>query len=189
RVRRPGDSGGRRHRRHRRELATQRVDGDVSESLADHPGRSVRYRRADLPGGPDRSWPAPARPGAPGSTEARAGHRHRVGRGARRMSAAATLLYVESLTVSFDGFLALRNLNLIVDRTERVRLLIGPNGAGKTTLFDALTGHVVPVSGRVLFHDTVNLLGRSPHIVANLGVMRKFQTPSVFPGHTVFENM
>ena len=102
---------------------------------------------------------------------------------------AATLLYVESLTVSFDGFLALRNLNLIVDRTERMRLLIGPNGAGKTTLFDALTGHVVPVSGRVLFRDTVNLLGRSPHVVANLGVMRKFQTPSVFPGHTVFENM
>jgi len=105
------------------------------------------------------------------------------------LSAADTLLYVESLFVSFDGFLALRNLNLIVDRTERVRLLIGPNGAGKTTLFDVLTGHVTPVSGRVLFRDTVSLLGRSPHAIANLGVIRKFQTPSVFPGHSVFENM
>jgi len=105
------------------------------------------------------------------------------------LSAASTLLYVESLIVSFDGFLALRNLNLIVDRTERVRILIGPNGAGKTTLFDVLTGHVTPVSGRVLFRDTLSLLGKSPHAIANLGVMRKFQTPSVFPGHTVFENM
>src|SRR2546427_9249401 len=100
-----------------------------------------------------------------------------------------TLLYVENLTVSFDGFLALRNLNLIVERDERVRLLIGPNGAGKTTLFDALTGHVTPSAGRALFRDTVNVLGMSPHRIVNAGVIRKFQTPSVFPGHTVFENM
>src|SRR5438445_364557 len=100
-----------------------------------------------------------------------------------------TLLYVENLTVSFDGFLALRNLNLIVERDERVRLLIGPNGAGKTTLVDALTGHVTPSAGRALFRDTVNVLGMSPHAIANAGVIRKFQTPSVFPGHTVFENM
>jgi urea transport system ATP-binding protein len=105
------------------------------------------------------------------------------------VSSADTLLYVESLTVSFDGFLALRNLNLIIERDERVRLLIGPNGAGKTTLFDVLTGHVTPESGRVLFRDTVNLLGQAPHEIANVGVIRKFQTPSVFPGHTVFENM
>jgi urea transport system ATP-binding protein len=100
-----------------------------------------------------------------------------------------TLLYVENLAVSFDGFLALQHLNLIVERDERVRLLIGPNGAGKTTLFDVLTGHVAPISGRVFFRDTVDLLGRSPDAVANLGVSRKFQTPSVFPGHSVFENM
>src|SRR5947208_15071506 len=100
-----------------------------------------------------------------------------------------TLLYVENLTVSFDGFLALRNLNLIVGRTELVRLLIGTNGAGKTTLFDVLTGHVAPSAGRVLFRDTVNLAAMSPHAIANVGVIRKFQTPSVFPGHTVFENM
>jgi urea transport system ATP-binding protein len=100
-----------------------------------------------------------------------------------------TLLYVEGLTVSFDGFLALNNLNLIVDRGERIRLLVGPNGAGKTTLFDVLTGHVAPVAGRVLFNEDIDLLGLSRHTVANLGAIRKFQTPSVFPGHTVFENM
>ena len=100
-----------------------------------------------------------------------------------------TLLYVDGLTVSFDGFLALRNLNLILDRHERIRLLIGPNGAGKTTLFDAITGQVKPMAGRVLFKDHINLLGLSEHVIANLGVIRKFQTPSVFPDHTVFENM
>jgi urea transport system ATP-binding protein len=100
-----------------------------------------------------------------------------------------TLLYVESLTVSFDGFKALNNLNLILERGERIRILIGPNGAGKTTLFDVLTGSVTPVAGRLLFRDTVDLLGLSEHAIANLGVIRKFQTPSVFPGHSVFENM
>ncbi|HET7874234.1 MAG TPA: urea ABC transporter ATP-binding protein UrtD [Methylomirabilota bacterium] len=100
-----------------------------------------------------------------------------------------TLLYVDGLTVSFDGFLALRSLNLIVEPKERIRLLIGPNGAGKTTLFDALTGQVTPIHGRVLFQDHVNLLGLDEHVIANHGVARKFQTPSVFPDHTVFENM
>jgi len=100
-----------------------------------------------------------------------------------------TLLYVEGLSVSFDGFLALRTLNLILERQERIRLLIGPNGAGKTTLFDALTGQVKPDHGRVLFKDHVDLLGLSEHVIANHGVIRKFQTPSVFPDHTVFENM
>src|SRR5437870_13878848 len=100
-----------------------------------------------------------------------------------------TLLYVENLTVSFDGFRALRNLNLIVERDERVRLLIGPNGAGKTTLFDPLTGHVTPSAGRALFRDTVNVLGLSPHALANARVNRKFQTPSALPGHTVLENI
>jgi urea transport system ATP-binding protein len=100
-----------------------------------------------------------------------------------------TLLYVESLTVSFDGFRALDNLNLILERGERIRILIGPNGAGKTTLFDVLTGSVAPTGGRLLFRDTVNLLGLTEHTIANLGISRKFQTPSIFPGHSVFENM
>ena len=100
-----------------------------------------------------------------------------------------SLLYVEGLTVSFEGFLALRSLNLIVERNEKIRLLIGPNGAGKTTLFDVLTGQVAPVSGRVLFGDRLDLLGLPKHQIARRGVIRKFQTPSIFPRHTVLENM
>jgi urea transport system ATP-binding protein len=100
-----------------------------------------------------------------------------------------SLLYVEGLTVSFDGFLALHNLNLILERDERIRLLIGPNGAGKTTLFDVLTGQVEPASGRVVFDDRLDLLGLSKHQIAARGVIRKFQTPSIFPRHTVFENL
>ncbi len=101
----------------------------------------------------------------------------------------ASLLYVEDLTVSFDGFRALNRLGLVVDADERIRLVVGPNGAGKTTLFDVLSGHVQPVSGRALFKDSINLLGRSPHAAAHLGVARKFQTPSVFPDHSIMENM
>ena len=100
-----------------------------------------------------------------------------------------TLLYVDGLTVSFDGFLALRNLSLIIDPQEKIRLVIGPNGAGKTTLFDAVTGQVRPVEGRIVFQDSLDLLDTGTHAIANRGVIRKFQTPSVFPGHTVFENM
>jgi urea transport system ATP-binding protein len=99
------------------------------------------------------------------------------------------LLSVDGLDVSFDGFLALRNLNLTLDEHERVRLLIGPNGAGKTTFFDALTGYVEPAAGRVLFKDGTDLLGLSEHAIARRGVIRKFQTPSLFPHHTVVENM
>jgi urea transport system ATP-binding protein len=101
----------------------------------------------------------------------------------------STLLYVDGLTVSFDGFLALRNLSLILDAQEKIRVVIGPNGAGKTTLFDAVTGQVRPVEGRIVFQDAFDLLDTSTHAIANRGVIRKFQTPSVFPGHTVFENM
>ncbi len=99
------------------------------------------------------------------------------------------LLSVEGLGVSFDGFLALRNLNLTLGEHERVRLLIGPNGAGKTTFFDVLTGYVDPTAGRVVFRDGIDLLGLSEHAIARRGVIRKFQTPSLFPHHTVFENM
>jgi urea transport system ATP-binding protein len=100
-----------------------------------------------------------------------------------------SLLYVDDLTVSFDGFLALHKLNLIVENEERIRLLIGPNGAGKSTFFDVLTGGVRPVTGRVVFGERTSLLGLSTYAIAALGVCRKFQTPSVFPGHTVLENM
>lgn len=99
-----------------------------------------------------------------------------------------TIILIEDLTVSFDGFLALRNLNFTMQQGE-LRFVIGPNGAGKTTLLDVITGKVKPGKGQVMFDAGTNLSGLSPHKIANLGVGRKFQTPTVFPQHTVFENM
>lgn len=99
-----------------------------------------------------------------------------------------TIIYLEDVTLDFDGFLALRELNFSVERGE-LRFVLGPNGAGKTSLLDVITGKVRPVWGSVLFGEDKNLLGLSPYEIATLGIGRKFQTPSVFPAHTVFENM
>jgi urea transport system ATP-binding protein len=103
------------------------------------------------------------------------------------MTASDTILALEDVTVDFDGFLALRGLDFSMERGE-LRFVIGPNGAGKTSLLDVVTGNVRPARGRVRFgrHD---LRGMAPHEIAMLGIGRKFQTPSVFPAHTVTENM
>ena len=98
------------------------------------------------------------------------------------------LLYVEGLSVSFDGFKALDNLNLYVDDGE-LRCLIGANGAGKTTLMDVITGKTQPDEGMVYFGQTHNLLDKSEAEIAELGVGRKFQKPTVFEALTVFENL
>jgi urea transport system ATP-binding protein len=100
---------------------------------------------------------------------------------------AAPILSIENVTLDFDGFLALRNLNFAMQPGE-LRFVIGPNGAGKTSLLDVITGKVRPTRGRVTF-DGHDLAGRAPQDIAALGIGRKFQTPAVFPGHTVFENM
>jgi len=102
-------------------------------------------------------------------------------------TAVAPLLSIEDVTLNFDGFLALRNLTLSIAPGE-LRFVIGPNGAGKTSLLDSITGKVRATSGRVTF-DGHDLIGRSPQDIAALGIGRKFQTPAVFPGHTVFDNM
>ena len=98
------------------------------------------------------------------------------------------LLYVEGLSVSFDGFKALNNLNLYVDDGE-LRCLIGANGAGKTTLMDVITGKTQPDEGVVYFGQTHNLLNKTEAEIAELGVGRKFQKPTVFEALTVFENL
>lgn len=98
------------------------------------------------------------------------------------------IIALENVTVDFDGFLALRGLDFSMERGE-LRFVIGPNGAGKTSLLDVITGRVRPVEGRVLFDGNYDLLGRRPHEIAHLGIGRKFQTPSVFPEHTVLENL
>ncbi|GAB3105499.1 urea ABC transporter ATP-binding protein UrtD [Aestuariicella hydrocarbonica] len=98
------------------------------------------------------------------------------------------ILYVEGLSVSFDGFKALNDLNLYVNDGE-LRCLIGANGAGKTTLMDVITGKTECDSGSVYFGQTINLLQRSEPEIAQLGIGRKFQKPSVFEAHTVFDNL
>jgi urea transport system ATP-binding protein len=97
------------------------------------------------------------------------------------------LLEVRDVTVSFDGFRALDGLTLSLEAGE-LRCLVGPNGAGKTTLMDVITGKTRPDSGTVRFagHDITRL---AEHDIVRLGIGRKFQRPTVFPGLTVVENL
>lgn len=97
-------------------------------------------------------------------------------------------LYVQDLTVSFDGFRALNNLSLTVDVGE-LRCIIGPNGAGKTTLMDCITGKTRPDSGRVFFGSNLDLLRMDEPAIAQAGIGRKFQKPTVYEPLTVFENL
>lgn len=98
------------------------------------------------------------------------------------------LLLMEGVHVSFDGFKAINNLNLNVDQGE-LRCVIGPNGAGKTTMMDIITGKTRPDKGKVLFADNIDLLKHNEPEVAELGIGRKFQKPTVFEALTVFENL
>ena len=98
------------------------------------------------------------------------------------------LLYVENVTVSFDGFRALDGLNLYLEEGE-LRCIIGPNGAGKTTMLDVITGKTRPDSGSVFFGSRIDLTRLREHEIVEAGIGRKFQRPSVFPSHSVFENL
>ena len=98
------------------------------------------------------------------------------------------ILYLERLTVSFDGFKALNGLTLYVDPGE-LRCVIGPNGAGKTTMMDVITGKTRPDEGSAWFGARVNLLELSEPEIARAGIGRKFQRPTVFEHLTVFENL
>ena len=97
------------------------------------------------------------------------------------------LLSLVDVTVNFEGFLALNNLNLRIKRGE-LRAIIGPNGAGKTTFLDVITGKVKPTKGQVIFKE-ISLIGRKEHKIARLGVGRKFQSPRVFENLSVQENL
>lgn len=98
------------------------------------------------------------------------------------------ILYLEGLNVSFDGFRALNNLNLYVNDGE-LRCLIGANGAGKTTLMDVITGKTQCDSGSAWFGQNIDLLAHDEAEIAQLGIGRKFQKPTVFEAHTVFHNL
>jgi urea transport system ATP-binding protein len=98
------------------------------------------------------------------------------------------ILYLEELTVSFDGFRALDALTLYVE-TGELRCIIGPNGAGKTTMMDVITGKTRPDHGSAWFGQTLDLLSLTEPEIAQAGIGRKFQKPTVFERHTVFENL
>ncbi len=98
-----------------------------------------------------------------------------------------TILDLKDLTVSFDGFKALNGLSLQVDKGE-LRCIIGPNGAGKTTMMDVVTGKTRPDHGSAFF-GVINLLDLSEPEIAQAGIGRKFQKPTVFERLTVFENL
>ncbi len=99
-----------------------------------------------------------------------------------------TILYLEDVSVSFDGFKAIDNLNLYIDAGE-LRCIIGPNGAGKTTMMDIITGKTRPDTGSAWFGQKIDLLRLSEPEIAAAGIGRKFQKPTVFEHHSVFENL
>ena len=98
------------------------------------------------------------------------------------------ILYLEDVNVSFDGFKAINHLSLDIAPGE-LRCIIGPNGAGKTTMMDIITGKTKPDSGQVFFGSTIDLLRHNEPEIAQLGIGRKFQKPTVFEQLSVFENL
>jgi urea transport system ATP-binding protein len=98
------------------------------------------------------------------------------------------ILYLEDITVSFDGFKAINKLNLDISIGE-LRCIIGPNGAGKTTMMDVITGKTRPASGSAFFGQTIDLTKLSESQIAHAGIGRKFQRPTVFETLSVFENL
>ena len=146
---------------------------------------------ASRPPDPDhRPWPwwPPARvapePAAPASD---ASYGRRVDTGALDLSH-GVVLYLEDISVSFDGFKALDDLSLSIDAGE-LRCVIGPNGAGKTTMMDVITGKTRPDSGRAFFGQTIDLTRLTEAQIAHAGVGRKFQKPTIFEHHSAFENL
>ena len=101
---------------------------------------------------------------------------------------ADTMLYLNGVSVSFDGFKALNSLSIIV-RPAEMLAIIGPNGAGKTTMMDIITGKTRPDDGEVYFDGRTDLTKLDEATIANLGIGRKFQKPTVFESHTVWDNL
>lgn len=98
------------------------------------------------------------------------------------------VLLLEEVNKTFEGFKAISNLTFYMDEGE-LRVIIGPNGAGKSTMLDLITGRTKPDSGKIEFSKDTDLTALSEHQINRLGIGRKFQTPSVYIDHTVFENI
>jgi len=99
-----------------------------------------------------------------------------------------SVLYLDGITVTFDGFRALNELSLVIEPGE-MRAIIGPNGAGKTTMMDVITGKSRPDSGTAMFDGRIDLTELDEAEIAELGIGRKFQKPTVFESHTVADNI
>ena len=104
------------------------------------------------------------------------------------MTKSGTILYLDGVSRSFDGFKAINNLSLVLDRGE-MRAIIGPNGAGKTTMMDIITGKTRPDTGEVFYNGDVDLTKHDEADIAMMGIGRKFQKPTVFESHTIEENL
>ncbi|SFE81320.1 urea transport system ATP-binding protein [Paenibacillus catalpae] len=100
----------------------------------------------------------------------------------------SSILQCDEVTVAFDGFKAIQGMSLHLQK-EELRFLIGPNGAGKTTMLDVICGKVKPTTGSVTFKQSIDIAKKKEHQIAELGIGRKFQAPSIFPSMTVFENL
>lgn len=128
--------------------------------------------------------------GAPGQTES--GGRNpgfaRIAQDGEVDTTHGAILYLEDVSVSFDGFKAINKLSLDIAAGE-LRCIIGPNGAGKTTMMDIITGKTRPDEGSVFFGSTIDLLRHREADIAQMGIGRKFQKPTVFEHLTVFENL
>lgn len=135
----------------------------------------------------DPSLPRPEGLNAPENWQGPAVTGHVVESGALDLSH-KVILYLEEITVSFDGFRALNKLSLAIDAGE-LRCIIGPNGAGKTTMMDVITGKTRPDAGTAFFGQSLDLTRMSEPEIAHAGIGRKFQKPTIFEQHTVFENL
>ena len=136
--------------------------------------------------------PAPAFAGKPAPTQTESwdestGLSHLVQPGEVDVSH-GPILYLDDITVSFDGFKALNQLSLTIESGE-LRCIIGPNGAGKTTMMDVITGKTRADAGTAFFGQTMDLARMNEPEIAHAGIGRKFQKPSVFESHSVFENI
>jgi urea transport system ATP-binding protein len=104
------------------------------------------------------------------------------------MTKSGTILYLDGVSRSFDGFKAINNLSLVLDRGE-MRAIIGPNGAGKTTMMDIITGKTRPDTGEVFYNGDVDLTKHDEADIAMMGIGRKFQKPTVFENQTIEDNL
>ncbi|MET0170203.1 MAG: urea ABC transporter ATP-binding protein UrtD [Aliihoeflea sp.] len=100
----------------------------------------------------------------------------------------SSILYLSGVSVSFDGFRAINNLSIALDPGE-MRAIIGPTGAGKTTMMDIITGKTRPDTGEVFFDGSIDLTRHDEADIANMGIGRKFQKPTVFESHSVEDNI